>query len=138
MHKWDSRILTRYILLQLPALVLFIVLLVVIQGWVVLPTWLFWGAIVIWVLKDAVLYPLVWRAYNPEQSDRVMSLIGAQGIAKEPLAPSGYIQVRGVLWKAELMQDCPPVAEGDAVRVNQRRGLTLLVQPWDAADSNTC
>lgn len=103
-----------------------------------LPTWLFWGVIVVWVVKDAVLYPLVWRAYNPEQSESVISLVAARGIAKERLAPSGYIHVRGELWKAKLMKNCPPVAEGDAVRVNARRGFTLVVQPWAEAAKDAC
>lgn len=133
-HKWASQTLLRYTLLQLPALALFIVILLVIQRWVVLPLWLLWSAIIIWVVKDALLYPLVWRAYSPDQSASVMSMVGAKGIAEERLAPSGYIQVRGELWKARLMKDSPPVAEGDAVRVNERHGLTLLVRAWDGAD----
>lgn len=133
-HQWTSRILIRYTLLQLPALALFIVILMVIQRWGVLPTWLFWSAILIWVVKDALLYPLVWRSYNSDQSESVMALVGAKGIAKERLAPSGYIRVCGELWKARLQKDCPPVAEGEAVRINERHGLTLFVEPWDTTD----
>lgn len=133
-HKWDSRALIRYTLLQLPSWALFIVMLLLIQRWVVLPPWLFWGAIFIWVAKDALLYPVVWRAYLPNQSESVMELVGARGIAKERLAPSGYIRVCGELWKARLPEDCPPVAAGEAVRVNERQGLTLFVEPWDMAD----
>lgn len=65
-----------------------------------------------------------------------MSLVGAKDIAKERLAPSGYIRVCGELWKARLQQGCPPVVEGEAVRVNERHGLTLLVEPWEAAGRN--
>lgn len=133
-HKWEARVLMRYILLQLPAWALFIAILLLIQRWVVLPAWLFWTAILIWVVKDALLYPFVWRAYNPNQSESVMALVGARGIAKERLAPSGYIRVCGELWKARLPKDCPPVAEGEAVRVNERHGLTLFVEPWEVAD----
>jgi membrane protein implicated in regulation of membrane protease activity len=133
-RKWNSRTLIRYALLQVPELALFIVILLVIQHWVAFPAWLFWGAIAIWTIKDVVLYPFVWQAYSPDQSESVISLIDAKGIAKERLAPSGYIRVRGVLWKAELVEGYPPVAEGEAVRVNERRGLTLRVQPWDEGD----
>jgi membrane protein implicated in regulation of membrane protease activity len=133
-HKWTPRLLIRYALFQLPELALLIVILLVIQRWVALPAWLFWGAIAIWAVKDVLLYPLVWQSYDPDQPQSVMPLVGAKGIAKERLAPTGYIQVHGVLWKAQLMKGCSPVAEGEAVQINERRGLTLWVQPWDEVD----
>ena len=130
-HKWTSRLLIRYALFQLPELALLIVILLVIQRWVALPAWLFWGAIAIWAIKDVLLYPLVWQSYDPDQPESVMPLEGAKGIAKEPLAPSGYIQVHGVLWKAKLMQGYSPVEVGEAVLIIERRGLTVWVQPGD-------
>jgi membrane protein implicated in regulation of membrane protease activity len=130
-HKWTSRILIRYALLQLPELALLVVILLVIQRWVALPAWLFWGAMAIWAMKDVLLYPLVWQSYDPDQPESVMPLVGAKGIAKERLAPSGYIQVHGVLWKAKLMKGCSPVAKGEAVQIIERRGLTLGVQLWE-------
>ena len=134
LHKWNPRILIRYALLQLLELILFIIALWVVERWVMLPVWLLWGAVVIWVIKDALLYPLVWQAYNPDQPEIVLLLVDAKGIAKERLEPSGYIRVGGALWKAELVEGCAPVAAGEAVRVNERHGLTLSVQPWDEGD----
>jgi len=63
-------------------------------------------------------------------------MVGAQGIAKERLAPSGYVQVRGELWKAELMEGSPPLEKGDRVRVEGVRGLRLVVQPSGEEDEN--
>jgi membrane protein implicated in regulation of membrane protease activity len=128
-QKWSSRILVRYWLLQLPALALLVVILMFAQRWVDLPGWIFWGALAIWVVKDAVLYPFVWRAYDWDRSKDSNSMLGVRGVAKEPLAPSGYIQVRGELWKAELAEGSQPVAEGDPVQVQKVRGLTLIVGP---------
>jgi membrane protein implicated in regulation of membrane protease activity len=129
--KWASKIWVRYALLQVPELALLILILLVISEWVVeLPGWVFWSVGGVWVAKDIAMYPLVWRSYNPEQSDNVMPLCGAKGIAKERLDPSGYIRVRGALWKATRMTDGPPIAEGEAVRVLERRGMLLLVEPW--------
>ena len=59
----------------------------------------------------------------------VNRLIGAQGIAEEPLAPSGYIRVGGELWRAEAMRTDKPIPPGSRVRVQAVRGLTLLIQP---------
>lgn len=54
---------------------------------------------------------------------------GARGIAKERLAPSGYVFVRGELWKAVLMKGSPPIEEREGVLVHAKEGLTLVVQP---------
>ena len=127
--KWSSRILLRYWLLQLPALALLVLILMFAQRWVDLPAWIFWGSLAIWVVKDAVLYPFVWRAYDWERSEDSSSMVGAKGIAKELLAPLGYVQVRGELWKAELAGGYEPVKEGEPVLVQKIRGLTLIVEP---------
>ena len=127
--KWSSRILLSYWLLQLPALALLVLILMFAQRWVDLPTWIFWGSLAIWVVKDAVLYPFVWRAYDWERSEDSSSMVGAKGIAKELLAPLGYVQVRGELWKAELAGGYEPVEEGEPVLVQKIRGLTLIVEP---------
>ncbi len=127
--KWSNRILFRYWLLQLPALALLVLILIFAQRWVDLPSWLFWGALAIWVVKDAVLYPFVWRAYDWNHSADTHSMLGRRGIAKGRLAPSGYVQVRGELWKAELAEGSQPVEEGEAILVEEIRGLTLIVGP---------
>jgi membrane-bound serine protease (ClpP class) len=55
-------------------------------------------------------------------------LIGAQGRARDPLTPdaSGYVQVRGELWRATSVR---PVAPGQPIRVLDINGLTLTVEP---------
>ncbi|MBS3918787.1 MAG: NfeD family protein [Deltaproteobacteria bacterium] len=82
----------------------------------------------LWVVKDAVLFPFVWRAYDRSQERSMQKMIGKKGVAKERLDPSGYIQVHGELWKAELMEGAPPVEEGEPVRVEGIRGRVLLVR----------
>ena len=37
------------------------------------------------------------------------------GIAKERLAPAGYVQIHGELWRAEIIDDGPPVEMGQPV-----------------------
>jgi len=125
------RILVRYALLQLPGLALLVLILVFVQRWVDLPVWVAWGSIAIWVVKDAILYPFVWKAYDWDTPQGANSMVGARGIAKERLAPSGYVQVRGELWKAELMEGSPPLEKGERVRVERARGLTLIVKHID-------
>ena len=128
-RRSSARILVRYALLQLPGLVLLILILILVQQWVDLPAWIFWGSIVVWVAKDALLYPFVWRAYDQDRPQGANTMVGMRGIAKDRLAPSGYIQIRGELWNAELMEGNPPIEKGEDVRVRGVRGLTLIVQP---------
>ena len=128
-EKWSSHILLKYWVLQLPELALLVLILIFVQRWVDLPAWIFWGCLIIWVVKDAVLYPFVWRAYDWDRSKDSKTMVGAKGTAKGLLAPSGYVQVRGELWKAELAEGFHPVEEGEPVLVQQIRGLTLIVEP---------
>ncbi|MEW6665956.1 MAG: NfeD family protein [Thermodesulfobacteriota bacterium] len=124
----SARIVRRYILLQLPGLAAFTLFLIVLESWIVLPGWLFWIAVAAWIVKDVVLYPFVWRAYDvPAAGDH--PLVGAAGVANERLDPDGYISIRGELWKAVLSEGSPPVDRGQPVRVIAVDGLTLIVRP---------
>ncbi len=128
---WSSRIITRYVLLQIPALVILFVLLVLAKRWIDLPSWFIWGLIGLWIAKDVALFPLTWRAYDQDHARSGSSMIGAIGIAEEKLNPSGYIRVRGELWKAEVVGNARPIERGDGVRIQETRGLTLLVSRAD-------
>jgi membrane-bound ClpP family serine protease len=94
------------------------------------------GSITIWVVKEAIFFPFVRRAYDWDHPQGVNSMVGARGIAKERLAPLGYVQVRGELWKAELMEGSLPLEKGGRVRVEGVRGLRLFVQSGDEEDEN--
>ena len=56
-------------------------------------------------------------------------MIGERGIAKGSLAPAGYIQIHGELWRAERFGEGPPIEAGQPVIVKQMEGLTLFVVP---------
>jgi membrane protein implicated in regulation of membrane protease activity len=101
--------------------------LIVIQIWVVIPVWLLWSIIGFWIVKDVVLFPFIWRAYDWDRPGRSRSMVGKRGIAKEKLAPSGYIQIHGELWRAERLGEGPPIEEGQPVRVKKMEGLTLFI-----------
>jgi membrane protein implicated in regulation of membrane protease activity len=124
---WSSRIVLRYVLLQVPALALLISLLILAKHWVDLPSWFIWGLIAFWVVKDVVLFPLTWRAYDQDRSRAANSMIGARGIAEERLAPSGYVRIGGEIWQAEVAGGAPPIEKGERVHVKDILGLTLLV-----------
>jgi len=121
----------RYILLESVELGALILALVVVRQWWALPDWLFGSLVIGWILKDIVLFPFVWRAYDQDAPGEAASMIGELGIAKGMLNPSGYIQVRGELWKAVRAGSGPPIEKGCLVRIRRREGLTLYVTPDD-------
>jgi membrane protein implicated in regulation of membrane protease activity len=127
LREIPARVYLKYTLLQLPGTVFLILLLMVIRHWIAIPAWLFWCIIGLWVAKEAVLFPYVWRAYNGNQKGISRSMIGARGVAKERLAPSGYIQVGGELWRAEKLEPGPAIKAGDFVRVVKMEGLKLYI-----------
>ena len=118
----------RYILLNIPAMAAVVLILIIVQHWVVLPLWLFWSIIGFWIVKDALLFPFVWRAYDWEQTDRSRAMLGARAIARERLAPAGYVRIHGELWRAEKIGDGPPVEAGQRVKIVNVQGLTLFVE----------
>ena len=122
------QVVMRYALFQIPGLVLLILILILVRRWVDFPLWFFWGSVFIWIVKDAVLFPFVWRAYDWSRSRDVHSLVGSEGIVEERLAPSGYIRVHGELWQAKMIREGPPIEKGEGVQIQGIRGLVLLVQ----------
>jgi membrane protein implicated in regulation of membrane protease activity len=134
-RAWSVRVIVRYLLFQIPSVVLFVLALILAQRWISIPAWLFWGLITLWVLKDIIMYPMVWRAYDTSGSGE-NSMVGARGVAENRLAPSGYIRVRGELWQTEVLGGGPPIERGTSVQVREVNGLTLLVQPDDEASES--
>jgi membrane protein implicated in regulation of membrane protease activity len=126
---WTYKILIRYILLQIPGTVLLALILVQVNNWIELPQWIIWFIVAIWVAKDIILFPFVWSAYDWHYQDETRSMIGKRGVAKERLAPSGYIQIYGELWKAKIIEGNRPIEKGEGVLVEDMQGLILLVRP---------
>ena len=117
----------KYALLQVPELAFLILVLLMVRRWAGYPPWIFWTVLVLWIIKDAALYPVYRKALSSDETSD--SVIGARGIARERIAPSGYILVRGELWRARLREGAPAVEEGDPVRVLKMEGLTLEIVP---------
>ncbi len=131
MQVWSSRIIVRYTLLQLPALALLLMALVLVQRWIEIADWIFWGSIMVWIAKDVILFFFTWRAYDTTAARPGRSMVDARGITQNRIAPSGFIHVRGELWKAEVWGGGRPIEIGERVKVINIKGLTLIVQPED-------
>ena len=125
----SGRVVLKYALLQLPGTVLFVLILLFLEWWMHLSCWLVWGLAGIWVAKEIILFPFVWRSYDARGSNDEHDMIGKRGKARERLNPEGYISVRGELWRAESVNGEWPVEKGARVTIRGIRGLTLLVEP---------
>lgn len=124
----QTRILLRYALFQIPGLALLTLILILVRHWVDLPEWFFWGVIAVWLAKDVILFPFVWRAYDRDRLRELQSLVGTEGIVEERLAPCGYVRVHGEFWQAEVMQKETVVEKGEIVKIQKIEGLKLLVE----------
>ena len=51
------------------------------------------------------------------------------GVAREHLAPKGYIWLNGELWMAEVAEGQPAIEKDKAVIVTRVEGLVLTVRP---------
>jgi len=116
----------KYLILQLPGVVLLVIALILIRRWVDLPAWLFWGLIVMWVGKDVVMFPFVRKAYEPQ--DDANPMIGSLGVVEKRLSPSGFVRIRGELWKAHVPDGSMPIDRGETIRVSAIEGMTLVVE----------
>ncbi|MGC2162443.1 MAG: nodulation protein NfeD [Silvibacterium sp.] len=76
-------------------------------------------------LITAFLARIAIRARENKVMTGPQALVGAIGLAQQPLAPRGQILVHGELWQAESNA---PINSGDSVRVCSVNGLTLLVE----------
>jgi membrane protein implicated in regulation of membrane protease activity len=126
-RRWSAQVLGKYWLLQLPETALLVIILLLLQHSFAIPTWVVWSVVALWIAKDAALYPFVWRSFDPEYPARSHTLDGEHGIATERLDRSGYVRVRGELWKAELARGARAVEKDERVRVQAMRGITVIV-----------
>lgn len=122
------RVLIRYTLFQIPALMLFALILLLVKRFVEIPDPVIWLLLGCWLAKDVILYPFVGRYYDPNLESNWFSMAGKVGTVKEALNPRGKVQVKGELWNAEIIDRTDKVDAGEKVRVRGAAGLTLLVE----------
>ncbi|HEY8516486.1 MAG TPA: NfeD family protein [Candidatus Binatia bacterium] len=119
----------RYVLLQLPGALLAAVVLLLFWDETGLPGWIGVVVFVLWVAKDAVLYPFLRRAYEPPSPSGGERLVGRRGVAREELRPYGQVQVNGELWRARAADGSgKPIPAGAEVVVRGAERLTLIVE----------
>jgi membrane-bound ClpP family serine protease len=125
--KWNPRILKRYGLFQIPALLIFTLLYLLINQFYPIPVYLFLLFLSIWILKDIILYPFTWKAYDIKRNSIEQAFVGETGIVIKNLNPEGHIRIRGEIWKAQIRPGSRQIKKGSKVTVNSVEGLKLIV-----------
>lgn len=114
-----------YAKLQLPDLVLVCVLLATLYRMDWLSGLGAWGLLGIWLLKDALIFPLVAPVLQREPLLGAERMIGERVLVVRDLDPEGQVKLRGELWRAHSISG--PIAAGASAHVVEVRGLTLRV-----------
>jgi hypothetical protein len=64
---------------MIPGTVVLVLILIVIQQWISIPSWLFWNIIGVWIAKDIIMFPYVWRAHDMNRPGRAWNCKKAIG-----------------------------------------------------------
>jgi membrane-bound ClpP family serine protease len=112
----------------LPGWIVLATLLAVLREGVEVSVWLPIGIWLAWVIKDVILFPQIQSLETRTPVTGREGLIGKKALARGRLDPRGYVFLRGELWQAEVIPEDRPIAEGGTVRIQDVRGLTLVVE----------
>ena len=118
--------LVRYVLFQVPGIVVLGAILYVLVDFFDLEYRLAGAVLLVWIIKDALLYPIVRRAYETTHDSAHSRLVGRRAEVVEPLSPDGYVRIGGELWRARTKQ--APIKRGESVVVESAAGLWLEVE----------
>lgn len=128
------KVYLRYALLNLPGAILLVGILLVVRSYFHFPGWAVVAVVAAWVLKDVMLFPFIWRSYDWERPGLSRAMTGSIGVVKQALAPRGFVQIAGELWKAETADREKVIERGTTVRVVHRTGLTVQVEPHNPGE----
>jgi membrane protein implicated in regulation of membrane protease activity len=89
-----------------------------------------WGLAILMAalaIYSGVMYRVGRQTFFIRPKVAADNIIGSEGRVTKPLAPEGYVKVRGVLWKAICNES--ELGVGDEVEVIGIEGLRLIVKP---------
>ena len=122
-------VLRRYLLFQIPSWVVAAIIVGALREWAGLPLWAALLLFAAYVAKDLVLYPFLRHSYQQDTRTQVERLIGERAMVTERLDPTGFIRVRGELWKAAVLPGSADVEAGSPVEIEGADKWTLMVRP---------
>ena len=107
----------------------------VLLHWEFIPQWLAVLGFVGWLLKDLLLYPFLRRAYEPGVTGSAR-LVGSRGTAEGDLSPTGYIRVRGELWRAVVSPADHVIRSGTEVEIVSAERMEVFVRAFNTGPSS--
>lgn len=125
---FESRTIFKYIALHLAELFTLVLALILVRHFFGIPTWSMIVIMIVWILKDIVLFPMVWKAYAYNDNRPVKDLMGLEATVTHSLDPVGYVRVHGELWRAEVSDRQRPAKRGERMKVIESSGMTLIVE----------
>ncbi len=131
-----KKAIRKYTLLQIPELLLIVIILYVIHRFWKFPIYYSFVVIALWIVKDIVLLPFVWHAYD-SQSDDSEKLIGKLGVTRDRLTPEGQIKLKNEIWKA-ISINGSDIEKDNVVSIEKIEGLTLYVKKTNAFECPEC
>lgn len=120
--------LRRYLRFQVPGWLLAGGALAAAVRWWELPVPWALAGFAAWLAKDALLYPIVRRAYEPD-GFAPHGPIREHGVAETAIDGEGWVRVGPERWRARRAEGAAPIAPGAPVRVVRLRGHELEVEP---------
>jgi membrane-bound ClpP family serine protease len=123
-----ARVYVRYFFFQLPGLGLIIILLWWLTNKFDLPSIYAAAVFSLWLIKDIVMFPFLWRSYDTASQNVLESMIGRHGTAVDDINPCGYVRIGGEMWRGEVLPGKAPVKKGDSVIVTGVDGLMITVE----------
>ncbi len=130
-RKTRRSILVKYTLYQIPDTALAFLVLWILVEWAGVSPRLAGSLAILWILKDILMFPVLWRSFGGTDASDPHSFVGAEGLVTKTCGPDGYVRVRGETWKAESEERGTVIDAGVRVVVTGNQGLTLYVKPKD-------
>ena len=88
-----------------------------------------WGLVLVGVaavVEIGETFFWIWLSQRPRARMGAETLLGAPAEVVTACRPEGHVRIQGELWRARCEAGADP---GDRVKVVERDGLTLLVEP---------
>ena len=123
MYNKDT--IRRYILFQIPELVLTIVILFIIKYFYDFPSWIIGLVVVFSIIKDIILYRYTWTSYVVYGKADHAGVKGKQCTAQEDFDKRGLVKLNGELWKVQVNS---PVKKGENLIITDVKGLLLIAE----------
>ncbi len=127
--KKPKYIYKRYFLFQIPSLTIVSIISYFVYLYFELPVWIAALMVVLWIVKDIIMFPFVWKSYSLE-SEHNSKLVGKTGITLTDLDPKGSVRVNGEIWRAINMEK-QKIAKGKQILVKAINGMELQVKSYN-------